>query len=117
MLTVDNVDFGEIHGIPQTSAIVTTTFHTGGTATWQYLYVIALHSGRPNVAAWMETGSRGYMGLRRLAFDGGDLVLIVNDPDKRQGDCCSTATITYRYRWTGSSFHNIGPPSRKDDLE
>jgi hypothetical protein len=115
MLTVDDVNFGEIRGIPQTSGIVTTTFHTGGTATWQYLYVITLSSEKPKVVTWLETGSRGYMGLRRLAFDRGDLVLIVNDPDKRQGDCCSTGTITYRYRWAGGSFHNIGPPTRKDD--
>jgi hypothetical protein len=37
LLTVDHIDFGGINGIPQTSAIVTTTFHTGGTAHWQYL--------------------------------------------------------------------------------
>ena len=115
MLTVDGVDFGEIHGIPQTSAIVTTTFHTGGTATWQYLYVVTLSSEKAKVVAWLESGSRADMGLRSASANRGDLVLVVNDPDKRQGDCCSTGTITYRYRWAGGSFHNVGPPSRKDD--
>jgi hypothetical protein len=115
LLTVDRIDFGGINGIPQTSAIVTTSFHTGGTANWQYLYVIALNSGRPKVMAWLEAGSRADKGLRRAAVDRGNLVLIVNDPDKREGDCCSTGTITYRYRWQGGSFHQKGAPVLADD--
>ncbi|MGP0072651.1 MAG: hypothetical protein ACLPWF_12055 [Bryobacteraceae bacterium] len=71
LLTVDQVDFGDINGIQHTSAIVTVTFHTGGTA---------------------------------------DLILIVNDPEKREGDCCSTGTITYRYRFMNGSFRQIGAP-------
>jgi hypothetical protein len=115
LLAVDRVDFGDIKGITGTSAIVTTTFHTGGTAHWQFLYVIALISEKPKVLAWLESGSRADMGLRSASADRGDLVLVVNDPDKRQGDCCSTGTITYRYRWAGGSFHNVGPSIRKDD--
>jgi hypothetical protein len=115
LLTVDRVDFGDIRGITGTSAIVTTTFRTGGTAHWQYLYVIALISEKPKVLAWLESGSRADMGLRSASADRGDLVLVVNDPGKRQGDCCSTGTITHRYRWAGGSFHNVGPPTRKDD--
>ncbi len=55
------------------------------------------------------------MGLRQFAIDSGDLVLIVEDPDKRMGDCCSTGTITYRYRWGAGSFHQIGKPVLADD--
>jgi len=109
-LSVDKVEFGHIEGLPETSAIVTVEYYTGGTANWQYLYVIALQSGRPRVMAWLETGSRADMGLRSATVDRGDLVLIVNDPDKRMGDCCSTGSITYRYRWHVGSFHKIAPP-------
>jgi hypothetical protein len=115
LLTVDQIDYGNIKGLPETIAIITTTYHTGGTATWDYLYVIALRSGKPEIMAWLEAGSRAYMGLRRLLVDHGDLVLIVEDPDKRQGDCCSSGTITYRYRWHDGSFHQIGKPVLKDD--
>jgi hypothetical protein len=55
------------------------------------------------------------MGLRRASVDLGDLVLLVNDPERRQGDCCSTGTITYRYRWHDGSFHQVGSPVRADD--
>jgi hypothetical protein len=55
------------------------------------------------------------MGLRRAEVDHGDLVLIVNDPDKREADCCSTGSITYRYRWHDGAFYQIGAPVRADD--
>lgn len=115
LLTVDQIQFGNITGLSESSAIVTTVYHTGGTANWEYLYVIALRSGKPSVIAWLGAGSRADMGLRRFAIDRGDLVLILNDPDKRQGDCCSTGTITYRYRWHEGAFHKIGTPVFKDD--
>jgi hypothetical protein len=115
LLTLDDVVFGNINGLPGTIALAVVTFHTGGTATWQYLYLIALRSGKPRIAAWLETGSRADMGLRRAFVDHGELVLIVNDPDKREGDCCSTGTITYRYKWQDRSFHQIGAPILADD--
>ena len=115
LLTQDGLEFGDIDGLAGTTALVTVTYHTGGTATWQYLYVIGLRAGKPQVVAWLETGSRADMGLRRASVDHGDLVLVVNDPDKREGDCCSTGSITYRYRWHGGSFRQIGAPVRKDD--
>jgi uncharacterized protein len=50
-----------------------------------------------------------------VSITGGDLVLVVNDPDRRQGDCCSAGGIATRYRWTGSSFSTIGQPVYKTD--
>ena len=112
---LNKVDFGNISGVPGTSAIVTVWYSTGGTANWQYLYVIATRAGKPRVVAWLEAGSRAYMGLRSVSVERGDLVLIVNDPNKREGDCCSTGSITYRYRWINGSFHQIGRPVPADD--
>lgn len=115
LLTVDQIDFGKISGLPETCALVSTTYHTGGTATWQYLYVIALRLGRPKVMAWLESGSRADMGLRSASVNRGDLVLIVNDPNKRMGDCCSTGSIAFRYRWRNASFYRIGARVLADD--
>ena len=115
LLTLDDVVFGKINGLPETIALAVVGFHTGGTAQWQYLYVVTFRSGKPKVTAWLETGSRADMGLRHASVDHGELVLIVNDPDEREGDCCSTGTITYRYRWLNGSFHRSGTPLRADD--
>ncbi len=114
-LRLDRAEFGNIHGLEGTSAAVTVQYFSGGTATWLYLYVVQLQRGRPRVVAWLEAGSRADMGLHGFEIDHGDLVLILNDPDKRIGDCCSTGSITYRYRWMNGSFRQIGKPVRADD--
>lgn len=114
-VTFDSVNYGELTGIKSTVAAVVLTYHSGGTAHWEYVYVLALESGKPRLLAWLRTGSRAYQGLRELSISGGDLVLVVNDPEKRQGDCCSAGAITMRYRWVGSSFSAIGQPVYKTD--
>lgn len=108
LLTVDHIVFGEIAGLSQTAALVVMTYHSGGTATWQYIYVVSMLSGTPHVVAWLETGSRAYMGLSQVSTNQGNVVVTVYDPDKRVGDCCSSGTITYRYRWNGSLFTQVG---------
>lgn len=114
LLTVDRTVFGDIAGIPNTVAFVVTTYHSGGSATWQYVYVVSFSSGVPRVVAWLETGSRADMGLSQVMADRGDLVAVVFDPDKSEGDCCSSGTISYRYRWHGSSFEQVGQPTFSD---
>jgi len=114
LITFDQVVFGKLDGLGEV-AIPTTVFHTGGTANWGYLYVIAMRSGRPKAIAWLEAGSRADMGLRRAAVDHGDLMLVLNDPDKREGDCCSNGSVTLRYRWINGSFQQFGKPIRADD--
>jgi hypothetical protein len=116
-LTLDRVKYGELTGMAQESALVAMTYHTGGTATWQYLYVVAWRSGMPEVVAWLETGSRADKGLRNASIERGDLVLVVNDPAKREADCCSSGTITTRYRWREGSFQQIGQSIFKDAVQ
>jgi hypothetical protein len=115
LLTLAQTDFVNINGLPETSALVVITYHTGGTATWQYLYVMSVRARKPVVVAWLETGSRAYMGLRHATIDRGDLLLTVDDPEKRTADCCSSGTITYRYRWDVGAFQQIGAPVLEDD--
>jgi uncharacterized protein YecT (DUF1311 family) len=114
-VTFDTVTYGALSGIPSTVAAVALTYHSGGTAHWQYIYVFTLESGKLRRLAWLRTGSRADQGLREVSIANGDLVLVVNDPDKRQGDCCSAGSITIRYRWAGSSFAAIGRPVHKID--
>jgi hypothetical protein len=111
----DSVNYGALTGIKSTVAAVVVTYHSGGTAHWQYVYLLALESSKPRLLAGLRTGSRADRGLREVSITGGDLVLVVNDPDKREGDCCSAGTITTRYRWVGSSFSSIGQPVYKTD--
>jgi uncharacterized protein YecT (DUF1311 family) len=115
LVTFDFVNYGAVKGIQSTVAAVVLTYHTGGTANWQYVYVFALESGKPRLLAWLRTGSRAAQGLRDVSFTGGDLVLVVNDPDKQQGACCSAGSITTRHRWVAGSFSVIVQPVYKTD--
>ena len=115
MVTFDSVHYGGLNGIKATVAAVVLTYHSGGTANWQYVYVLALKSTKPRLLAWARTGSRADQGLREVSITAGALVLAVNDPDRRQGDCCSAGSITIRYRWVGGSFSAIGQPVYKSD--
>ncbi|MEP7365783.1 MAG: hypothetical protein ABI972_21220 [Acidobacteriota bacterium] len=114
-VTFDSVRYGALTGITSTLASVVLTYHTGGTAHWQYVYLYSLDAGKPRLIDFLRTGSRADQGLRAVSIAGGNLILVVNDPDKRQGDCCSAGTITTRYRWTGSSFSPIAQPEYKTD--
>jgi uncharacterized protein YecT (DUF1311 family) len=115
LVTFDSVKYGMVTGIKSTVAAVVLTYHSGGTAHWQCVYLFALESGMPRLVAWLSTGSRAAQGLREVSIAAGDVVLIVNDPEKQQGDCCSAGTMTTRYRLVGSSFSAIGPPVHKTD--
>lgn len=114
-VTLDSINCGVLTGIKSTVAAVVLTYHSGGTANWQYVYVFALESSKPRLLAWLRTGSRAAKGLRDVSITGGDLVLVVNDPAKQQGDCCSAGSIVTRYRLVGSAFSAIGQPVYKTD--
>lgn len=115
LVFLDFIKFGTLTGIRSTVAAVVLTYHSGGTANWQYVYLFTLQSGKPQLLAWLRTGSRAYQGLRDVSLTGGVLVLEVNDPEKRQGDCCSAGRIITRYTWLGTSFSAIEQPAFKDD--
>jgi uncharacterized protein YecT (DUF1311 family) len=115
LVTLDSVSYGALTGVNSAVAAVVLTYHTGGTAHWQYVYVLTIESSKPRLLAWLRTGSRADQGLREVSITGGEFVLVVNDPDQQQGDCCSAGRITTRYRWAGSSFSAIGQPVYKTD--
>jgi hypothetical protein len=115
LVTLDSVHYGALAEIKSTVGAVVLTWHSGGSAYWQYVYVYTFESGKPRLLSWLGTGSRAYQGLREASITGGDLVLTVNDPDKREGDCCSAGSIITRYRWLGSSFSAVGQPVYKND--
>lgn len=115
VVTLVSINYGALTGIKSAVASVVLTYHSGGTAHWQYVYVFALESSKPRLLAWLRTGSRAAQGLRDVSITGGDLVLVVNDPAKQQGDCCSAGSIITRYRWVGSFFSAIGQPLYKID--
>jgi uncharacterized protein YecT (DUF1311 family) len=111
----DSVRYGALTGIVSSVAVVVLTYHSGGTATWDYVYFFASGPGKPRLLAWLRTGSRAYQGLRDVSLRDGDLFLVVANPEQRKGDCCSAGSITSRYRWSRDSFSTIGKAEYKTD--
>lgn len=100
--------WGDLDGDRQEEAAVLLRYGTGGTATWQYLYVYRLGGKRPEVISILESGSRAQGGLVDIAIRGQALVLRFQDADRMRGDCCSNGYIQVGYRWDGRRFVEVG---------
>lgn len=107
-VTFESVTYGDLNNDGLEEAAVDLHYGTGGTATWDYLYIYTLDHGSPKLLAMLESGSRAYGGLTRLSIEGGELVLDFMDRDKRRGDCCSEGYIRVHYRWKQGHFIEQG---------
>ena len=105
----ESVVYGVLSGDQRDVAAVYVSYATGGTATWGYLYVYRLVSGKPTLMGYLVTGSRADGGFVRAAFQNGLLVLDFEDPSKREGDCCSDGYIRVSYRWQNGRFVEVPP--------
>ena len=50
VVTFDSVNYGALTGIESTVAAVVLTYHSGGTANWQYVYVLTLEVGQASAS-------------------------------------------------------------------
>ena len=99
-----SVQYAQLAGIEGEAAIVVLRYLTGGTQKTDYIYIYSFEGGKPKLRAYCFTGDRAYSGLYRVFGQGGELVVDLFDPDKRQGDCCSSGYVRTRYRWSGDRF-------------
>ena len=107
-LTLESVRYADVTGDGKTDAIVVLRFDTGGTQYSHYVYVYSVTAHRPKLLAYFHSGDRANHGLYRVYGQGGKLVVELFDPDKQQGDCCSSGFVRSRFKWTGRRFVNVG---------
>lgn len=107
--TLQSVEFAEVTGDGQEEAIVVLHYNTGGTQQTDYVYIYAFTAGKPKLLAYFHSGDRAYSGLRKVHGENGKLVVELFDPDKSEGDCCSTGFIRTRYLWRNSRFEVASP--------
>ncbi len=111
-VSVDDVTYGDLDSDGIEEAAVHLNYGTGGTYNWDFLYIYKLSGGHPRLLALLGSGSRGDGGLGRVVISGGFLVLDFNDPDRRQGDCCSEGYVRVRFRWQNNHFVEEGRRER-----
>lgn len=112
--TLESVTYGDVTGDGAEEAIVDLKYHSGGTQTTDYLYVFQLDQGQIKLLAFCHTGSRAYSGLYRGYAENGQFAVELFDPEKQQGDCCSTGVVVTRYVWTGTRFEIRGKVQKRD---
>jgi hypothetical protein len=61
-LILDRVLYGYITLGKELDAVAVLSYHTGGTAYWDYVYGFSLASGSPHLVGWFRTGSRADYG-------------------------------------------------------
>ena len=99
------VVYGQLTKNPlEQEAAVDLLYDSGGTANWHYLYVYHLNDGKPELMAWLESGSRADGGLVKTNIRDHLLVLDFEDSSKQEGDCCSDGYIRVSYRWQNGRF-------------
>jgi len=113
-LWLESVTYGDLDGDGKEEAAVDLNYSGGGTANWDYLYVYKLTKNRPRLLGWLESGSRAYGGLVRVVIEQRQLVLDFQDPERRDGDCCSDGYIRVRYVWKDGRFVETGTRERGD---
>jgi hypothetical protein len=113
-LRLTRITYGALGPHGKEAAAITLNYNTGGTANWDYLYVYELERGSPKLLGRLQSGSRAYGGLVRVAIRNGALVLDFADVDKRIGDCCSTGYIRVTYTLKAGRFVESAPRTRGD---
>jgi hypothetical protein len=108
--TFESVDYADVTGDGKEDAIVVLRYHTSGTQTTDYVYFYSFDAGKPRLLAYCYTGDRAYLGLYKVYGDHGKLIFELLDPEKRDGDCCSSGFVRTRYQWDGSRFVLVGAP-------
>jgi hypothetical protein len=107
-LTFERVQFADVTGDGQTDAVVVLRYDSGGTQFSHYVYVYSFADGKPKLLACFHSGDRASSGLYRVYEQKGNLVVELFDPEKSNGDCCSSGFVRTRYRWHDTKFVAVG---------
>lgn len=109
-VVLGQVYYGYLTMSGQLDALVVLSYHTGGTAHWNYVYAYSMASGNPRLLGWFQTGDRAHSGLYRLRVNNGGFTLDVFDPEKQEADCCSAGFVRTKYLWRNGKFVPGGLP-------
>jgi hypothetical protein len=108
-VTLAAVHYGEIIREKQLDAIAVLHYETGGTSSWDYLYIFDLSSTKPLLVNWLRTGEGGLNGLYGVEPTYLGFTLDLLDPEKASCHYCSSRFIRHTFTWTNGTFVQDGP--------
>jgi hypothetical protein len=107
-LVLDEVVYSDLQGDSREEAVVVLRFDSGGTMYYYWVYVYSADATKPRLLAYFRAGDRSARGLYRVYVRNRKLIMELYDPDKREGDCCSSGFTRESYRWNGQVFAKTG---------
>jgi hypothetical protein len=116
-LTLAEVIHGDVTGDAKDDAVVVLREDSGGTQCYYLVYIYTTSTHGLALLAYFRSGDRAAHGLYRVFPSDGKLVVDLYDPDKREGDCCSSGFLRTQYRWDGNAFVAAGPIVRSPTTE
>lgn len=108
-LTLEGVQYARLQGSGE-NAIVVLRYDSGGTQNHYWVYIYGNSNGKQKLLGFFYTGDRASYGLYQVFVKDGVLNVRLLDPKFREGDCCSSGYLSYRFRWNGKGFEAWGKP-------
>lgn len=99
-----DVNYGDVTGDGINEAIVSLSVLTGGSAIPHIIYVYTLKNKQPKLLWCFATGDRADGGFRRAYAQRVNLIVELNSPIGKQGDCCPTRFTRTQYQWVEKRF-------------
>lgn len=109
-LKLEGVQYAKLSRDQSEDAIVVLRYDSGGTQYHYWVYIYGIAGGTPNLLGFFHVGERAAYGLSRVFAKDRILNVQLFDPKFRQGDCCSSGSVNYRFRWNGHGFEAMGNP-------
>jgi hypothetical protein len=109
-LTLEGVQFARLSSESGEDAIVVLRYDSGGTQNHYWVYVYGNSNGERRLLGFFHTGDRAAYGLYQVFVTNRVLNVRLFDPKFREGDCCSSGYLDYRFRWNGEGFEALGKP-------
>jgi len=109
-LTLEGVDYARLSSDQVDDAIVVLRHDSGGTQYHYWVYIYGGANGTAKLLGFFHSGDRAAYGLYRVFVKNRILTVQLFDPKFGEGDCCSSGSLTYGFRWNGKGFEAIGNP-------
>ena len=109
-LTLEGVQYARLSSDGEEGAIVVLRYDSGGTQNHYWVYIYGYPNGKQTLLGFFHTGERAGYGLYRVIVRDRILNVQLFDPKFREGDCCSSGYLNYRFRWNGEGFEALGKP-------
>ncbi|HSR97449.1 MAG TPA: hypothetical protein VLM79_10385 [Kofleriaceae bacterium] len=91
--------FADVNGDGVEDAIISSVMSTGGTGRFSDVRVYTMRAGKVAELAMIPGGDRGDGGIRRVAVDGGAVIVERNVLAEGDGACCASQARRERWVW------------------